>query len=107
MAKKKEPAIDGITPKLKSKYSAAIRRVWAWSTMRRTAVKRATNAEGFTVCESCKVVAPKVHVDHIVPCGDIMSNGFMKRLNVPSEGLQVLCPKCHRRKTKEDNGKSK
>lgn len=102
MKRKKKEIIDGISPDLIKRYSSAIRKVWSWSSARRLAIKRATNVEGFTVCESCRVVAPKVHVDHIVPCGDIMSDGFMERLNVSSHGLQVLCPKCHRSKTKKD-----
>lgn len=107
MAKKKEPVVDGLTPKLQAKYSAAIRRVWAWSSMRRTAIKRATNEMGFTVCEACLAVSAKVHVDHIIPCGSIMSDGFLERLNVCSKGLQILCPKCHRDKTKKDKSNAR
>ena len=100
--KKKQEIPDGITPKLKSQYSNAIRRVWQWSKMRRLAVKRATDQDGFIHCEICKVITPKSFVDHINPCGDVFSSGYMERLNVPSKGLQVLCGKCHRQKTAKE-----
>lgn len=104
MAKKKIKThpFDGLTPKLLSQYSSAIRKVWSWSHMRRKAVKRATNEDGFIVCELCSKVVPKGHVDHIIPVGSLESEGFFQRLNVPSDGLRVLCPPCHRAKTKAD-----
>lgn len=106
MSKKVKKEIpDGPTPKLKSQYNAAIRKVWMWSKMRRLAVKRATGSDGFIRCELCKEVTPKSFVDHIVPCGDIYSDGYFERLNVPSKGLQVLCGPCHRKKSKEDKKK--
>lgn len=98
--RKKGEVIDGMSPDMERKYSAAIRKVWAWSPMRRIAKKRATNEDGFVECEKCDIVTPKPHVDHIIPVGNIMKPGYMKRLNCPSTGLQVLCPKCHRAKTK-------
>ncbi len=107
--RKKGEIIDGMSPDLERKYSAAIRKVWAWSKMRRLAIKRATNEEGFIVCENdeCGLVTPKANVDHIIPCGNIMKPGYMKRLNCPSSGLQVLCPKCHRAKTKVERDAKK
>ena len=107
--KKLKPEVpDGMTPKLKSQYSNAIRRVWMWSKMRRLAVKRATGEDGFMYCENkkCKKQTPKAHVDHIIPCGDVTSPGYFDRLNVPSKDLQVLCPKCHHAKSKHDKKKS-
>ena len=105
--RKKGEIIDGMSPDLERKYSSAIRKVWAWSKMRRLAIKRATNEDGFGFCEICKEVSPKVKVDHIIPCGNIMKPGYMKRLNVSSDGLQVLCPKCHRAKTKAERDAKK
>lgn len=105
--RKKGEIIDGMSPDLERKYSSAIRKVWAWSKMRRLAIKRATNEEGFVECELCNEITPKSHVDHIIPCGNIMKPGFMKRLNCPSSGLQVLCPPCHRAKTKEERDAKK
>lgn len=107
MAKKiKKEIPDGASPKLIQQYSNAIRRVWMWSKARRLAVKRATNDQGFIECEMCTEVTPKAHVDHIVPCGALTSEGYFERLNVPSSGLQVLCAKCHRSKTKSDKSNS-
>lgn len=105
MKKKKTEIPDGPTPKLKSQYHSAIRRVWMWSRMRRLAVKRATGEDGFIYCEECEEMTPKAHVDHIEPCGDIYSPGFFDRLNVSSDKLQVLCKKCHNAKTKLDKQK--
>ena len=105
--RKKGEVVDGMSPDLERKYSSAIRKVWAWSPMRRLAVNRSKNEDGFPTCEQCGVTPPKVHVDHIVPCGNIMKPGFMKRLNCPSDGLQVLCPKCHRAKTKAERDAKK
>ncbi len=102
LAKIKKEIPDGMSPKLRQQYHSAIRRVWQWCKMRRLAVKRATHADGFIHCEMCKEITPKAFVDHIVPCGDIMSKGYFDRLNVPSKGLQVLCGACHRAKTKEE-----
>lgn len=108
MAKKVKVEIpDGMSPKLKSQYSAGIRKVWMWSKMRRLAVKRAMGDDGFMYCEMCDQITPKAFVDHIKPCGDVLSPGFMKRLNVPSKGLQVLCNKCHREKTKAERAAKK
>lgn len=105
--KVKQEIPDGPTPKLKSQYSNAIRRVWQWSKMRRLAVKRATGPDGYVHCEKCKEMTPKSFVDHINPCGDIYSAGYFDRLNVSSNGLQVLCGACHRLKTKDDKSKEK
>lgn len=102
LKKPKKEIPDGLSPKLKQQYHSAIRRVWQWSKMRRLAVKRATGEDGFIHCEMCEQVTPKAFVDHIKPCGDIFSPGYMERLNVPSKGLQVLCGSCHRAKTKEE-----
>lgn len=47
-----------------------------------------------------------VSVDHIVPAGALSSfddiAGFVQRLFVGPEGLQVLCAGCHTAKTKEE-----
>ena len=103
--KPKAEVPDGPTPKLKSQYSNAIRRVWQWSKMRRLAVKRATHEDGYVYCELCKEMTPKSFVDHKIPCGDVYSPGYFDRLNVPSKDLQVLCGPCHREKTKSDKKK--
>lgn len=58
-------------------------------------------------CAICKAWYPqaKVEVDHIIPCGSIISPdlwvGFIQRLHVSVEGLRVLCKACHLTITKE------
>lgn len=63
-------------------------------------------------CSSCKDTFPitGVFVDHIesvVPLdwvpGDWDWNVIDKRLFCPIDGLQVLCKKCHKEKTDEEN----
>ncbi len=77
-----------------------LREVWhqrSWQ--KRMALARATDSEGFTVCEECHKRAPKVHVDHIVRVGK-PDGGFLARLFVhPDTGLKVLCVRCHKDKT--------
>lgn len=64
-------------------------------------------------CAECKKWHKQkdVSVDHIVPAGALSSYddiaGFIQRLFVGTEGLQVLCKVCHNTKTQEErNGKS-
>jgi hypothetical protein len=59
-------------------------------------------------CACCKEWFPQkeISVDHIVPAGSLNSYddlpGFVERLFVGVEGLQVLCKADHDKKTKED-----
>lgn len=101
MAKKTKEKVDGLSPHDVEKIRIAIRRVWSWSFPRRKALGRAIGEDGFYYCEKCKIKTPKVSVDHIVPVG-LVDSGFIERLFCPSNGLQILCKKCHCEKTKED-----
>lgn len=76
-----------------------LREVWhqrSWQ--KKAALKRAADSEGFQVCELCNRRAPKVHVDHMVACGQ-PDAGFLQRLFIPPENLKVLCVPCHADKT--------
>jgi len=59
-------------------------------------------------CNSCKAWFPEkqINVDHIKPAGSLNSSkdlpGFVERLFCEVDGLQVLCEKCHDKKTKTD-----
>lgn len=60
-------------------------------------------------CASCKHEYPakEVNVDHIIPVvcpveGFKDWDTFVKRLFCTKENLQVLCSKCHTKKTKEE-----
>lgn len=59
-------------------------------------------------CKKCKGWFPEkqINVDHIVPAGSLNSSkdlpGFVERLFCEVDGLQVLCEKCHDKKTKAD-----
>ena len=69
-------------------------------------------------CASCKLEYPakEVNVDHINPVvcpkeGFIDWDTFVKRLFCSKDNLQVLCSKCHTKKTKQErevrNGNNK
>lgn len=56
-------------------------------------------------CNECKDWFPEkqVNVDHIIPAGTLTTlkdlPGFVERLFVEVDGLQVLCKSCHSKKT--------
>jgi len=58
-------------------------------------------------CEDCWDWFSKkeIHVDHIIPCGQLKSEDdiqrFVVRLFCEGSGLQVLCSTCHRNKHNE------
>jgi hypothetical protein len=104
-AKKKEkakPQDGGFNPKQKQQLRSAIRQVWSWSYARKVCVARATRKDGFGVCEKCKSVVAKLFADHIEPCGDVLSPGYLERTFRSSKHLQALCKKCHDKKTREE-----
>ena len=59
-------------------------------------------------CNYCKNWFPdkEVNVDHIIPAGTLTCAndlpGFVERLFVEVDGLQVLCTTCHNKKTKQE-----
>jgi hypothetical protein len=63
-------------------------------------------------CNECKGWYPEkqINVDHIIPAGTLTCSsdlaGFIERLFCEQENLQVLCEKCHDKKTTDErNGK--
>ena len=59
-------------------------------------------------CSLChkEFVAKGVQVDHKVPIGKCETwDEFISKLFCEQVNLQVLCVKCHRKKTKSDNAK--
>lgn len=105
MPKVKVEKIDGLNPDEIEKVRKAIRQVWNWSYSRRLAKKRATNEDGFQICEATyhkgDRVVPKIQVHHLKTVGDVDS-GFLERLFCPSKDLLCLCLKCHNLVTKEE-----
>lgn len=91
------------------------RKTFRWSPAYRQALKRAfvEKREGveYYRCESGgEVVArPDKQVDHIIPVVPIGAvwnrswDAYKIGLFVPAEGLQVLCKKCHAKKTGGEN----
>lgn len=63
-------------------------------------------------CACCKdwYKGTEVQVDHIVPAGTLRSfedlPSFVEKLFCELDNLQVLCSKCHDKKTKEDRANS-
>lgn len=87
---------------------AACRQLWLYSEPRKEALQRARYAPGWWVCAICRKPTSAKQVDHIVPVGrtpkigDQAWGAWLARLFVKPEGLQVLCPPCHNRKTDKD-----
>jgi len=60
------------------------------------------------VCANCGLAytGKEVQVDHVIPCGSLTCFedlvGFVDRLFVESDGLQVLCSCCHATKTESE-----
>ena len=109
MAKRKvaEKIDGGLNSKQLTRLRAAIRDVWRYSYARKLVEERAKDKNGFPICEKCGKKVPKIQVDHIIPCGDVLSPGYIDRTFVSSDKMQALCPACHKIKTKEDKEKSK
>jgi hypothetical protein len=104
MAKRqKATPFDGLGPHERKRIDSAIRKVWYQSKPRQTCVKRCTDKEGFTWCEKCDTRTAKIKIDHIIACGPVDSDGFIKRLFCTSKGLQGLCGDCHQLKTNREN----
>ena len=106
MAKKTKIKIDGLSPDDIKKIRNAIRQVWHRSHVRKLCVNRCTQADGFTFCEQCKTVTPKLKIDHKINVGAV-DGGFISRMFVESSGLQGLCKKCHDEKTKQERKRAK
>lgn len=96
--------IDGaITAPEIDRIRKAIRQVWMWTSVsRRNCIKRATDSEGFGICEGCKRKVPKVYADHIEVMGDPLHPTYIARTWCHSSKLQALCKRCHDKKTKEE-----
>lgn len=80
----------------------------------RRAYKGANKRQKFEYqCNNCKGWFPdkEVAVDHIIPAGALNSSndlpGFVERLFVEIEGLQVLCSSCHDIKTQKERNEKK
>jgi 5-methylcytosine-specific restriction endonuclease McrA len=64
-------------------------------------------------CNQCKGWYPEkqINVDHIIPAGTLTCSsdlaGFIERLFCEQENLQVLCEKCHDRKTADERNESR
>lgn len=98
-----KPVVDGINSKDPARLRSAVRRVWQWySEPRKIAISRCRVARGLYRCERCHTIDTVIQVDHIEPCGDVFSNGYLTRLYCSSQGLQGLCEKCHKEKTAYD-----
>jgi len=99
--KKKLTKTDGLGPYEIKRIRSAIRQVWSQCYARLLVIKRCTKEDGFSYCEICKKITPKLKVDHIEPVGDVR-DGFITRLFCPSTRLQGLCNECHKIKTKNE-----
>lgn len=104
MAKRKKERIDGrITPDDVTAIRNAIRQIWQWTSVaRKTCLKRALLPNGFSKCELCGEIVPKVYADHRKVMGSILAPDYIVRMWCGSDQLDALCKKCHDRKTREE-----
>jgi len=71
--------------------TSAIRRIWAWSPLKREAIKRAKGC-----CEECGVKADKLEVHHENQIHLYsMSKAVAEKLFPPLDELTVVCLECH------------
>lgn len=95
--------------------TAAARRIWFYSPMRREVVRLATRANGRIECAECGELVGKGEyaVDHIDPVINVKSgfagyDAMFAALFCSPEDMQVLCKiPCHRVKTLRENAQRK
>ena len=84
---------------------ASLRRTWGRSKQRQTALKNAKISYGQYKCARCNNTFRKkdIQVDHIKPVGRFISfDKYIERLFCDTNGLQILCFRCHKLKTASD-----
>src|ERR1051326_4503932 len=113
-AKPNGDKIDGLNPADLKNIHKCVRQAWSWSHVRRLAVKRATGPDGYQYCEDPKHEGgkggkfhasrrvPKLTVDHIEPVGEVGGQNYIQKMWTPSKNLLSICPRCHYKKTRED-----
>lgn len=96
----------------KSRIIAAIRQISRWYPAKKEALSAAKCIGGGYMCASCRRPFPPkdVQVDHIIPaiCPEMGWQGydaFVARLFCDPKLLQVLCRKCHQKKSLEENAR--
>lgn len=97
-----------------AKLVSLARKVWTQSENYQTIKKesRSSLKIGWHNCAGCKDLREVIRIDHIKPVGkqpaDLHGFGaWLTALFCPIENLQALCQDCHRRKTKDDNKKTR
>jgi len=89
---------------MRTKIISALRLTWLRGPTRYAAIKASRIARGLYQCNSCKksFKLKQVQVDHIVEIGSFVDwNTYMERLFCPLDNLQVLCKRCHKKKTNQ------
>src|ERR1700676_4282253 len=89
---------------------ASLRRIFRWNPERKKVLKEAERDNGKYACTSCSKQYPRkgVAVDHVSPVVEV-SKGFqgwdiyIRRLFCKAGGLQILCKKCHKVKSQQEN----
>lgn len=92
----------GLGPAEIAKIRQANRQLWQRSSLaRKIVVKRCLRPDGFSNCEECGEICPKVAVDHTEKVGNV-DEGYLERLWVSSKEMKGLCKKCHDAKTAQE-----
>lgn len=104
----------------RQKIVSALRKICWFGEPFKNARNNARVERGVYRCDGCHMLTPSsvycpkkekrvpaIKVDHIDPVvpltGWVSWNNYIERMFVDSDGLQLLCLKCHERKTKEEN----
>lgn len=91
----------------RERIRSAIRKIWAWSSEARKAVKNRSRANlGGYKCDMCDKFSKKIEIDHIDPVGPIPGSRnarddytwdeFIIRLFCDEDNLRALCKPCHK-----------
>jgi len=85
-------------PSAAARITSAIRRIWAWSPLRREALRRAKGQ-----CEECGAFEPKLEVHHENQIYlHTMSKAIVEKLFPPLDELTCVCKTCHLEKHRRD-----
>lgn len=100
-----------ITSKEKTQISNVNRQTWKRYSVARKEIKaRCRVSRGTYKCENCgKVMKGNdsvIAVDHIVPVGAVIEEGYLQRLWCSVENLWGICNDCHKLKTRLERRKT-
>jgi 5-methylcytosine-specific restriction endonuclease McrA len=101
--------METMEKKLKGWIISSLRRINNWDIRRANCLKKNRIGKGIYLCNICQETfgGKDIAVDHIEPVVSLSGwtdwNDFMARLFCHENGYQLLCKKCHKAKTQNEN----